>query len=132
LIIYQSKMLGFEVIGVVLGIWPVVLNNLALYKARKDGVFLLNELRTEELVFREALIRLSIESFESFESFLLTIIRHRVAYEASPLAAQSWWTRAGRRFLNRLTSGASAYYQCPAGGTKSGNLAPLLVSQYIT
>src|SRR5271156_2699676 len=49
-------MSGFEVIGVVLGVWPVVLNGLALYKATKDGRgygLLLNELRTEEIVYRE-------------------------------------------------------------------------------
>ena len=49
-------MSGFEVIGVVLGVWPVVLNGLALYKATKDGrahSLLLNELKTEEIVYRE-------------------------------------------------------------------------------
>jgi hypothetical protein len=49
-------MSGFEVIGVVLGVWPVVLNALAVYKATKDGRgygLLLNELRTEEIVYRE-------------------------------------------------------------------------------
>jgi len=49
-------MSGFEVIGVVLAIWPVVVNGLAMYKATKDGRAygtLLNELRTEEFVYRE-------------------------------------------------------------------------------
>lgn len=49
-------MSGFEVIGVVLGVWPVVVNALTLYKATKDGRgygLLLNELKTEEVVYRE-------------------------------------------------------------------------------
>jgi hypothetical protein len=49
-------MSGFEVIGVVLVAWPVVVNALTLYKATKDGSGyggLLNELRTEEFVYRE-------------------------------------------------------------------------------
>lgn len=49
-------MSGFEVIGVVLGVWPVVVNGLAMYKATKDGRgygLLLNELRTEEIIYRE-------------------------------------------------------------------------------
>lgn len=49
-------MSGFEVIGVVLGVWPVVVNALALFKATKDGRgygLLLNEFKTEETVYRE-------------------------------------------------------------------------------
>jgi len=49
-------MSGFEVIGVVLGVWPVVLNCLTMYKATKDGRgygLLLNELRVEEIIYRE-------------------------------------------------------------------------------
>src|SRR5271168_547659 len=49
-------MSGFEVIGVLLGVWPVVLNGLTMYKATKDGRgygLLLNELRVEEIVYRE-------------------------------------------------------------------------------
>ena len=49
-------MSGFEVIGVMLGVWPVVVNCLTMYKATKDGRgygLLLNELRTEEIVYRE-------------------------------------------------------------------------------
>jgi hypothetical protein len=49
-------MSGFEIIGVILGCWPMVVNALSLYKATKDGKaygLLLNELRTEELVYRE-------------------------------------------------------------------------------
>jgi hypothetical protein len=56
LIIHQIKMSSFEVIGVVLGVWPVVLNALSVFTATKDGRgarLLLNELRTEELVYRE-------------------------------------------------------------------------------
>lgn len=57
-------MSGFEVIGAVLGVWPVVLKPLALYKATKDGreaAPLLNQLRTEEQVFRE-FVRLLLAS----------------------------------------------------------------------
>jgi hypothetical protein len=49
-------MSGFEVIGVVLAAWPVVVSSLTKYKATKDGRgygTLLNELRTEEFVYRE-------------------------------------------------------------------------------
>jgi hypothetical protein len=49
-------MSGFEVIGVLLGVWPVIVNGLTMYKASKDGRgygLLLNELRAEEFVYRE-------------------------------------------------------------------------------
>lgn len=49
-------MSGFEVIGVVLGLWPQVVKALSLYKATKDGRpygVLLNDIRTEEQVYRE-------------------------------------------------------------------------------
>jgi hypothetical protein len=49
-------MLGFEIIGVVLGVWPVVMNTVALYKAAKDGRgndLLIHRLDTEELIFRD-------------------------------------------------------------------------------
>lgn len=45
----------------VLGVWPVVVNALSLYKATKDGRaygLLLNELRTEEMVYREFVLLL--------------------------------------------------------------------------
>jgi hypothetical protein len=49
-------MAEFEVIGVVLGLWPEVVKALGLYKATRDGRpygLLLNELKTEERVYRE-------------------------------------------------------------------------------
>lgn len=49
-------MSGFEVIGVVLGLWPMVANAVALYKATKEGRgsdLLLHQLDTEELIFRD-------------------------------------------------------------------------------
>lgn len=48
----------FGVIGVILGLWPVILNDISLYKAGKGSrpvVSLLNELKTEEIVFRESI-----------------------------------------------------------------------------
>jgi len=52
----HSKMTGFEAIGVVVGVWPVVVNALASYAATKQGRganALLHKLRTEEVVYRE-------------------------------------------------------------------------------
>jgi hypothetical protein len=49
-------MSGFEVIGVILGIWPAVANRLTMYKATREGRgygLLLNELRIEEIIYRE-------------------------------------------------------------------------------
>jgi hypothetical protein len=49
-------MSGFEVIGVILAVWPVVVNGLTMFKATKEGRgygLLLNELRTEEIIYRE-------------------------------------------------------------------------------
>jgi len=49
-------MSGFEVIGVVLGVWPLVMNAVALYKATKGirGADLLRtQLDTEEFIFRQ-------------------------------------------------------------------------------
>jgi hypothetical protein len=57
-------MSGFEVIGEVLAVWPVVVNALSLYKATKDGRaygLLLNELRTEEQVYSE-FVRLLLQA----------------------------------------------------------------------
>ncbi len=54
-------MSGFEVIGVLLAVWPEVVNGLVMYKATKDGRgygLLLNELKTEETVFRECVQQL--------------------------------------------------------------------------
>lgn len=49
-------MSGFEVIGVVLGVWPLVTNAVYLYKAAKGGLgrdLLLHEVKTEEVIFTE-------------------------------------------------------------------------------
>jgi hypothetical protein len=49
-------MSGFEVIGVVLGVWPLVMNGVALYKATRDGRaadLLRTQLDTEEFIFRQ-------------------------------------------------------------------------------
>jgi hypothetical protein len=49
-------MSGFEVIGVVLGVWPLLMNAVDLYKAAKDvrGADLLRtQLDTEEFIFRQ-------------------------------------------------------------------------------
>ena len=49
-------MSGFEVIGVVLGVWPLLINAVALYKATKDGrraERLRTQLDTEEFIFRQ-------------------------------------------------------------------------------
>jgi hypothetical protein len=48
-------MSGFEVIGVVLGVWPVVMNAVALYKATKGvrAKWLRTQLDTEEFIFRQ-------------------------------------------------------------------------------
>jgi hypothetical protein len=54
----------FEVIGAVLGLWPVVVNALTLYKATEDGRAYglpLNEVKTEELVYRE-FVRLLLQA----------------------------------------------------------------------
>jgi hypothetical protein len=65
----------FEVIGVVLGLWPEVVNTLALYKATKDGKpygLLLNELKTEERVYREFVQLLLQADFPEAELVQLT------------------------------------------------------------
>jgi hypothetical protein len=49
-------MSGFEVIGLVMSVWPLVVNAADMYKASKDsrGADLLrNELDTEEFIFRQ-------------------------------------------------------------------------------
>lgn len=48
-------MSGFEVIGVVLGVWPLVVNALMLYKAVKNSAWdlLLQELQTEKIIYVE-------------------------------------------------------------------------------
>src|SRR5436305_13527951 len=54
-------MLGFEIVGVILAIWPMVKTAVALHKARKNGRendLLLHQLDTEELIFRESVHRL--------------------------------------------------------------------------
>jgi hypothetical protein len=75
LIIHQIKMSGFEVIGVVLGLWPVVLNALSVFTATKDGRgarLLLNELRTEELVYREFAQQLLASDFSEADLLQLS------------------------------------------------------------
>jgi hypothetical protein len=49
-------MSGFEVIGLVLGVWPLVVNALSVYKDVKNGSgweVLLQEFRTERIIYLE-------------------------------------------------------------------------------
>jgi hypothetical protein len=49
-------MSGFEAVGAVLGLWPVVINAFIAYEATKDNTgcdLLLHELETEEIIYRE-------------------------------------------------------------------------------
>lgn len=51
-------MSGFEVVGVILGAWPLIMRAVDIYKATKDGrgaERLRLELDTEEVIFREFL-----------------------------------------------------------------------------
>ena len=57
-------MSGFEVIGVVLGVWPLVVNTLQLYKSAKNGQgweVLLDEVKTEETIYIDC-VRLLLAS----------------------------------------------------------------------
>ena len=57
----NSKMSGLEVIGVVLGAWPIAIQALAMYKRTKSGRTaeqLIRRLKTEELIFKNSVLHL--------------------------------------------------------------------------
>jgi hypothetical protein len=60
-ILYSIDMSGFEVVGVVLGIWPEVIDAVDMYEPMRGGrgVHLLqHQLNTEEFIFRQFVIDL--------------------------------------------------------------------------
>jgi len=76
-------MSGYEVIGEVLAGWHVVVNALSLYKATKDGRaygVLLNDLRTQEQIYRE-FVRMLLQANVP-EADLVQLTDRKRPYEA--------------------------------------------------
>jgi hypothetical protein len=60
-------MSGFESIGLILGVWPLLLNSLQLYKTAKNGSdwdLIVDEFRTEEIIYEECVRHLLSDTSE--------------------------------------------------------------------
>ena len=68
-------MSGFEVVGVILGAYPVIINALEVYKATKGGkgaVSFARNLKTEEIIFGEFVHHLVAPNVSQRDLVLLT------------------------------------------------------------